>query len=44
MKIKFPANLRIRPHYLAKLKPIIGKTVIKVLMVLLAVGHQEFKT
>lgn len=31
MRIKFPANLRIRAHYLDKLKPFIGKTVIKVL-------------
>jgi hypothetical protein len=31
MKIKFPANLRIRPHYLDKLRPFIGKTLIKVL-------------
>jgi uncharacterized protein len=31
MRIKFPANLRIRPHYLDKLKPFIGKNVIKVL-------------
>jgi|AntRauMFilla1563_2_1112583.scaffolds.fasta_scaffold12428_3 predicted AAA+ superfamily ATPase len=31
MKIKFPANLRVRPHYLDKLRPFIGKTVIKVL-------------
>jgi len=31
MTIKFPANLRIRPHYLDKLKPFIGKNVIKVL-------------
>jgi hypothetical protein len=31
MKIKFPTNLRIRPHYLDKLRPFIGKTLIKVL-------------
>lgn len=31
MKLKFPSNLRLRQHYLDRLRPFIGKPVIKVL-------------